>query len=112
MDIDGLMMVLLDFCLNGGQGRRTAMAKRRLKQQGKFTGGLVPYGFALIDGSLVDNASEQKVIKACRIMRADGMSLRSIGRELEFLGLRTRNGNPWNPHQIKRIIDNEEKTTP
>jgi DNA invertase Pin-like site-specific DNA recombinase len=38
-------------------------------------------------------------------LRAQGLSLRAIAIQLEVHGFRTRQGGPWHPVQIKRVLD-------
>jgi hypothetical protein len=39
-----------------------------------------------------------------RQLRADGLSLEAIAARLNELGHRTRNGCPWNPGQVRRVL--------
>jgi putative DNA-invertase from lambdoid prophage Rac len=77
-------------------------AKRHLASQGIFSGGSRQFGFDKVeDGAfvrLVPNAAEQAIIKRMQTMKADGASLREIGKAT---GQGFRN--------VKRILDRLEK---
>lgn len=96
-----------------------ALAARR--DDGKKTGGDVPYGYRLeADGeTLVEDASEQAVITAAVRLRGQGLSLRRIAQELWKLKLRprpvprvrrrgslkTKRFGEFDPTQIKRMLE-------
>ncbi|WXA94557.1 recombinase family protein [Pendulispora brunnea] len=82
---------------------RAAMAVKRAK--GERTG-KTPYGFALADDGihLVLSETEQEVVAHAKELRARGMSVTKIGRRLEALGILTREGRPWHPQQIVRLL--------
>ena len=73
---------------------RIREVKRHLASQGIYGGGKVPFGFDVVDGRLVENAMQQKTMKAMAAMRADGMSIRKVA---EKVGLQ--------PMTVKRILD-------
>lgn len=88
-------------------GARTSAAMRRLKAQGKHTGGGVPYGWALANGALVESSAEQAVLRLALDLRASGLSLRATARELESRGHRPRSGGRWHATQIRRMLAEE-----
>lgn len=49
-----------------------------------------PYGYALVEGQLVEVEQEQAVIRAAREAKAAGLSLRAIARVLQEEGLLSR----------------------
>ena len=87
-------------------GERTSAAMQHKASQGEYTGGAAPYGYALAaDGvTLAEVESEQAVIADARAYRATGLSLRKIAEELGRKGLRARNGRPFAPVQILRMV--------
>lgn len=87
-------------------GERTAIAMRHLAEQGRYTGGAVPYGQTLADDGamLVDVAGEQAVLAEARTLRAAGLSLRAVAATLHERGRRARNGRPFAATQIKRML--------
>ncbi len=87
-------------------GERTAAAMQHKASQGEYIGGAAPYGYVLAaDGvTLVEVESEQAAIAEARALRATGLSLRKVGEELDRQGLRARNGRPFAPVQILRMV--------
>ncbi|MBS1941751.1 MAG: recombinase family protein [Bacteroidetes bacterium] len=84
---------------------RTKLAMRHLRNQWRYTGGHLPYGFALgAEGRLVVVHDEAEVIGTVLTLRAAGLGLRAICRGLEEKGLRTRLGHPFVPMQVRRIL--------
>jgi hypothetical protein len=78
------------------------------KSRGERLGGELPYGWQLAaDGvTLERNEGEQAVVEAVRTLRAEGLSLRAIGTELERRGLMARTGRGWHASQVSRIVRN------
>jgi len=85
-------------------GLRTKAALAVKKQRGERTGEC-PFGFAVADDgkTLVENEGEQAVVRAIRILRAEGMSLRGIVAKLEAEGYVGRTGKPLALTQVARI---------
>ncbi|MFA6110988.1 MAG: recombinase family protein [Candidatus Latescibacterota bacterium] len=84
-------------------GARTAAALKAKRRRGEKTGGDVPFGHQLAaDGrTLVEDPDEQTVIGLVRELRAEGLSLRQIGAELERRGFLTKSGKAkWNPNRV------------
>ena len=63
-------------------------------KKGKLRSRVPPYGFTLgEDGeTLVPDPVEQEVVELARRLRADGLSLRKVGRALVEAGHRPRRG--------------------
>ena len=87
-------------------GERTAAAMQHKASVGEYTGGDFPYGFLLgPDGEkLIENPDEQKVLIAARTLRNAGLSLRSVARELNAQGFRSRTGKQFAHVQIARML--------
>jgi putative DNA-invertase from lambdoid prophage Rac len=67
---------------------RAAAVKADRKARDRFRGGTVPFGWRVGDGGeLVEDAAEQAVIGRMQALRAEGMSLRTICRELAESGV-------------------------
>ena len=102
-----------------------ALADR--KDEGKKTGGDVPYGYRLDeDGeTLIEDAAEQAVISEVVKLRAQGLSLRRIAQELWKQKLRprrvprerrrgslkTKRFGEFDPTQIRRMIEAHKERT-
>lgn len=57
--------------------------------------GPVPFGFRNVDGVLVPDEKEQRVLADARTMLKSGQSMRAVVRELDARGVRTRSGKPF-----------------
>lgn len=79
---------------------RAALAVKRARGQRI---GTVPYGYRSEDGMLVADAAEQAVVERARELRAEGASLRAVGRTLIAEGMTPRNGKGWNPQVVARM---------
>jgi DNA invertase Pin-like site-specific DNA recombinase len=84
-------------------GERTSQAMQHMKANGQYTGGRPLYGFNLLNGELVENTSEQAVLRLVRKYRAKGMTLRAIAEALSSKGLQSRAGKNFHPSQISRM---------
>ena len=73
--------------------------------RGEFTGGAVPYGYALgADGvALVEIEAEQAVLAEVSALRAAGLSLRKVAEALAARGLKARNGRTFAAAQVARM---------
>lgn len=103
----GLMRGIVDVFAAYERGvirSRTTAALAVKKSRGERVGS-VPYGHRLdTDGvHLVEDEAEQAVIGKIRKLRAAGLSLRSVVRECEALGLLSRASRPFALTQVARI---------
>ncbi|MFB2602832.1 recombinase family protein [Rhizobium phaseoli] len=73
---------------------RIREVKRHLASQGVYGGGKAPFGYDVVDGRLVPNAKQQKILKAMTDARAQNISIRKIA---EAHGMQ--------PMTVKRILD-------
>lgn len=87
-------------------GERTSAALQHKAAQGQYIGGDAPYGFRLgADGERLERVPEEQVLLArARRLRAKGLSLRAVARELEEQGFRTRKGRPFAAVQVQRML--------
>jgi len=82
--IVGKLLFSLAVCENSGHGEAIRATKRNLKEQGKYIGGPVPFGWEVNnDKMLVENVAQQQVIQAITAMREDRWSYRDISRKLK-----------------------------
>lgn len=92
-------------------GERTSAGLRQMRDQGRYTGGRVPYGFRLRD-HLAPDEDEQFVIRRVRALHAAGLSLRKIGDTLLAEGRPPRQpATTWNPRLIQAILANNQVGT-
>lgn len=103
---DGFMRAVLDAAAQYERAlirARTKAALKAKRARGERAGA-VPYGFSAdSSGRLTLNAAEQEVIASVSELRAGGLPLRAIVRELESRGLLSRAGRPLGLTQVARI---------
>lgn len=88
-------------------GERTKAALDRKRERGEFCGGEPPYGYLNVDGDLVPDIEEQKVIAKIRRLRKKGYSIRRIVRTLAEDRHLNRRGKLFHKTQVERILSRE-----
>ena len=85
---------------------RTKAALAVKKAKGQRVSRHIPYGYQLgTDGvHLAPIEAEQATISAARQLRASGLSLAAVARELASRGLHSRTGAPFVDTQISRML--------
>ena len=67
--------------------------------------GTVPFGWRVGgDGLLVEDAQEQAALRLARRLRAEGESLRGIGRALLDAGHQPRAASRWHVAVLSRLV--------
>ena len=75
--------------------------RRRARAAGRHIGGTRPFGYDVReDGQLVEREDEQATIRRLRELRAKGLGLRAIGREVRL-----------HPEQVRRILARKKEST-
>ena len=86
---------------------KTRDALARLRAQGRRVSRWAPYGFRLAPGRrLRPEPREQMVLGVIADLRASGLSLRGISRELAGRGVLARNGRPFAPSTLLALVRN------
>ena len=86
-------------------GERTRSVKEHLRNQGRWVGGLVPFGYVkTADGALKKTAQFGKLQKRIGEMSRKGQSTRTIAATL------TEEGTPVTHNTIYRLLDGRRKT--
>jgi DNA invertase Pin-like site-specific DNA recombinase len=96
--------------------RRTKNALSQLKKTGKVYG-QIPYGWKrlvnpdpLASDDLIPDDDEQKIIEDIMFMRYKELfSYKKIVKTLNYNGIKTRTGNPWQFKQVYNIVQNANK---
>lgn len=88
---------------------RTKKAMEYKKGQGSVVGA-VSYGYRREGNTLVADLREQNVLKLVNTLYGKGLRLVDICKELTAKGIATRNGKPFTPQQVKRIIEGYQET--
>ena len=83
--------------------------KRRFLN-GTFKISYPPYGYDYIDGKMVVNAEQSKVVKRIFAMVLSGSSTTQIAKALNEEGVATRRGGSWTSTTINGMIRNEKYT--
>jgi DNA invertase Pin-like site-specific DNA recombinase len=90
---------------------KTRDALARLRAMGRRTSRFPPYGFQLAPGALLVPEPEEQVTLACiATLRASGLSLRAISRELAAQEILARNGQPFAATTLARLVSNRPVT--
>ena len=84
---------------------RLRSGRVRKAQRGGFAGGAPPYGYAAVDGNLVEVAEEQATLVRIRGEHRQGKSLRTIASALNAEGVMPRRGRTWHPGVLARLVD-------
>jgi len=86
-------------------GEKTKDALARLKAKGRKFSRIVPYGYRDAEDGvhLEPDPKEQEVIEIIRTVKG---SVRSISKKLAAKGILARNGRPFSPASLWRIVSN------
>lgn len=88
-------------------GERTAAALAHLRGQGRRVSRWAPYGYRFGPGGrLVPDPKEQTTLAQISRLAATGLSLRGISRKLAARGILARNGRPFAPMTLARLVTN------
>lgn len=63
-----------------------------------------PYGYDAVEGKLVPNEEEQKVVVLIKERDVEGDSLKAIADRLNGAGIKTKKGKRWYPQTVKNVI--------
>lgn len=88
---------------------RTKRAMEYKKAQGSVVGS-VPYGFRREGDTLVSDPGEQVVMEIANRLYKEGRKLGDICKDLQDMEKKTRNGKPFTPQQVKRILESYRET--
>lgn len=84
---------------------KEALSHKRAKKE--KTGGVVPFGYELVDGvRLVPRADELETVKLIHSLRDQGLTLRGIVEVLSTKGIPTKTGKArWSPKVVRGILN-------
>lgn len=89
---------------------RTTSAMAYLRRAGRRISGRVPFGYDLHGDDLARNGAEQATLGVIQRLRAKGLSLRAISRELRKRGVKTKSGNTnWSPKVLASVLRRDEE---
>lgn len=86
--------------------RRLESGRQNKAANGGYAGyGSPAFGQRAIDGELVADPQEQKIIELIRRHHKSGKSLQQIANWLNDNGYQTKRGQQWRRISIKRVLD-------
>lgn len=84
--------------------QKMTQIKQHMKDNKMFTGGIVPYGFDVNEGKLIDNKSEQQVIEHIYRLKLKGWTYSRISKNLRTLKVTTKTGKKhWSPKVLRSL---------
>tara|TARA_B110000285_G_scaffold235604_1_gene318582 strand:+ start:9556 stop:11046 length:1491 start_codon:yes stop_codon:yes gene_type:complete len=78
------------------------------RKQGKFTGGMVSYGYKIIDAQVVINEEEAPIRRLIYDLYIEHQRMATVARELNNRGYVTRKGKQWTDSTISRLLKNTD----
>ena len=88
---------------------RLHSGRARKAQRGGFAYGGPPYGYAALDGELVEVADEQATLARIRELYNEGKSYRAIAETLTAEGVKPRRGRAWHPGVLTRLVGRPDR---
>lgn len=86
---------------------RTGKGRNMKAACGGYSGGRRPYGYDVVDGRLVINEEEKKIVEFVFEEHRKGTSMLAIADKLNKIGFSTRKGTPFLNTSVKSIVNNE-----
>ncbi len=93
------VLIALAECECCRHGESIKAAKKKMKKEGRYLGGPVPFGWKVKEGALVRDAEQQKILREIKKMRSDRWSYRDIA-----LQLKDRFGIQLSHEGIRKIV--------
>lgn len=87
-------------------GERVSFGMEQMTREGKWKGGHVGYGHMHIDGKMVVNEDEARIVRMMYDWYLSGMSDRKIASELRKRGIMTRGGAEWSESHVRYTLTN------
>lgn len=89
----------------GNLSERVKMAMDQLVEEGKFPGGIVPYGYTW-DGEFMHLVPEEfAILRELRRLYMSGLGGRTIAKQLNLTN-RLRRGKPWSGEMVIYVLEN------
>lgn len=87
------------------KSERLIRSKQQAREQGKFIGGPIPYGWDIVNREAVVNREQAAAVKLACDMVLAGESFASILREFQSRGIKTaRGGDRWNHASLHSVL--------
>ncbi|ESA34917.1 recombinase [Leptolyngbya sp. Heron Island J] len=92
---------------------RLELGRRSKAAQGGYAGyGSPAFGEKSVNGNLVADEKEQRVIELIRRHHKSGKSLQQIANWMNTQGYKTKRGRDWQRISVKRVLDRLYGKTP
>ena len=102
------LLEALSVCEKAKHGQAISVAKQKLKKEGRYLGGPIPFGWQVDnDGMLIQKMSEQKRIKEIIRLREDRWSYRDISRILL-----ERHGLKLSHEGVRKALERNKRLLP
>lgn len=88
--------------------KRTSAGRKMKAEKGGYSGGRAPMGYKVVDGQLVINPEEAKIVKRIFALRDEGRTLWGIIETLKDEGYKTRNGKDFAISTLIGILNNQK----
>ena len=79
--------------------------KRNKKENGEVYGRMM-YGFDNVNGKMIENKEEKRIIRRVKNFRSRGWSWRKISNRLNDEGIRSKEGNSWYDGSLYNMMRN------
>lgn len=87
---------------------RTGKGRSMKAQCGGYSGGRRPYGYDVVDGRLIINDDERKIVEFVFDEHSKNTPMLAIADKLNKMGYSTRKGTPFLNTSVKSIVGNEK----
>ncbi|OIP47821.1 MAG: hypothetical protein AUK46_03255 [Flavobacteriaceae bacterium CG2_30_31_66] len=78
------------------------------RKQGKFTGGMVSYGYKIVNAEVVINEEEAPLRRLIYDLFLEHQRMTTVAHELNNRGYLTRKGKPWSDSTVRRLLKNTD----
>lgn len=78
------------------------------RKQGKFTGGMVSYGYKIVDAEVIINEEEAPVRRLIYDLFLEHQRMSTVAKELNKRGYLTRKGKSWSDTTVRRLLKNTD----
>lgn len=88
------------------RGELITSVMSHLKKERKVYCGVTPLGFHKVEGKLIPDDSEMKIVKTVYDLREGGLTFKDIARELNKQGVKGKKGGRIESTTITKILNN------
>lgn len=89
---------------------RTKSGRIATARENKYAGGVVPYGYQVVNGMILLDEQQAQTVKSIFQLYVEGNNPYKIASKLNRAGITTKNGKQWTVVQVQNILNNETYT--